>query len=148
MCLFKLHVCNCLSKDQHASKSETFSFHCSVLSNVVKGFVNAVLIHATFDHVYLDSRVQYCRSPLPLLNNCGKRNMIVSAQLLAECTHYTDLTRRPENAMPPPLKKLKGIFLKPDRRVTAAAANPFGKSARGGKTLLLSREKEGRREGA
>ena len=61
---------------------------------------------------------------------------------------YTDLTRRPENAMPPPLKKLKGIFLKPDRRVTAAAANPFGKSARGGKTLLLSREKEGRREGA
>ena len=57
-----------------------------------------------------------------------------------------DLTRRPENATPPPLKRLKRIFLKPDGRVTAAASNPFEKSARG-KTLLLSREREGRETG-
>ena len=31
--------------------------YSAVQLNVVKGCVNAVLIHATFEHVYLDSRV-------------------------------------------------------------------------------------------
>ena len=82
----------------------------------------------------------------PLLNDSGwVREILTILTFSCSVTHrmylQRDLTRRAENAMPPPLKRLRGIFLKPDRRVTAAAANPFEKSARGRKdTFTVTRE--------